>query len=271
VSVRPIAAFVLVLVPTSACEESESDQPHAVPADAAERYAAARCDSMFACTCAATGFADRDACVEATVAGFDEMATTLDDAARLDLECLEESIAYWQSQDACRAPWDASPTHCDLFAGDRLRGEPCDGKYTIVFAADDCAGDLFCDPDGCVPAEALWIELGHHDACGSAGSRCGNGLFCDPSTSTCALVLGEGERCTVAEACRFDLFCRGLAQGTGECTRLLTPGSACDPTDPNPCTSVSTELGDGVGAACIEGTCQVMQPWACGVAPLPAF
>jgi hypothetical protein len=272
VSVRRIAALLLALVPTWACEESEPNHPDAVPADAAQRYAVARCDAMFACTCGATGFTDRDACVEATAAGFDEMAMTLDGVgARFDLDCLEESIAYWQSEDACRAPPDASPTHCDLFAGDRLRGEPCDGKYTIVFGADDCAGELYCTAGSCVPAMELWIDLNEGDACGAAGSRCANGLFCDPSTSSCALVLAEGEACTVAEACRFDLFCRGLAEGTGECTRLLDPGAACDPADPEPCTTVSTELGEGVGAACIESICQPWQPWACGVAPLPAF
>jgi hypothetical protein len=84
-------------------------------------------------------------------------------------------------------------------------------------------------------------------------------------------VLNDDEPCTDADACRYDLFCLGIAQGEGVCTRRLEDGDACDPADHEPCSQLCDEGGDCRALTCIEGACQLWQPWACGVAPLSVF
>lgn len=264
-----VRRLFVALALAGGCEESQPEPAETVPPDAAQRYATARCDAMFACACEATAFVDHPGCVDETERWFDEMATSLDARrAHFDVACLDRAVEYWESSHACVSPSDGIYVdQCALFVGGRPRDQSCEGAYNVAFGADDCAGDLDCTTGICAPSEELWIDLDEGESCGEPGERCGSGLFCDPSTSTCTLVLNEDAPCPAPDACRFDLFCSGA---TGLCEPRLGMGAACDPTDHRPCGAIYDE-GVMQGLACIAGNCEPWQPTACGVDPFPPY
>lgn len=185
--------------------------------------------------------------------------------------------------EACAASAQCQSTHCNTGTSNcgtcaplSAAGGPCD-------TGDDCENGLVCASSVCaVPVAAggactesaqcsgfLICKGGTCATPGAAGQPCTpsasdcdftQALYCDPASSTCKLIqfAGPGESCGLVDntlvACSGGGDCSGSPTGT--CTAPAADGASCSPAETGPNCVPPAE--------CVNGSCQLPNPEACG-------
>jgi hypothetical protein len=142
------------------------------------------------------------------------------------------------------APWEYCDQIC-LALGEA--GATCTGT-------SQCHADLACVSGKCGPRVGLGGSCAKDDA-----DPCANGpepLVCDTTTSKCVLQqFGKnGDACGPLVWCDYPMICYGVGS-TFTCGDLPDDGAACSS---DVCRSP---------ARCWKGTCQIIDPAACGAIP----
>lgn len=240
------------------------------PLDAVDRYAEARCDAMFRCPCATTGFVDVAMCRAEIHARWDDDAAALRDAAvEFDPACFERVLGYWASAAPCDDPAAAVPVpYCVLATGMAGGDEPCASIAGRAFAASSCPASQVCladGGDGHCGTRATPSIRGLGEPCDGAAATCAEGLFCEAAAGTCAARAGLDAACSDAQPCELALWCDDTA---GTCRVRAEAGEPCPAGaawDTRPCAPDTVASPPASFTAyCIDGTCSGRVPGACG-------
>ena len=102
-------------------------------------------------------------------------------------------------------PFDSSSdlSRCTTFAYGKLGSSPCSGQTLS-------SGLLIIATDGSVPAQGFVCQ--EHD-----------GLYCDPSSRSCAVLLPAGSSCATSDACASKL----CVAGQNTCAPTASVGDGC--------------------------------------------
>jgi hypothetical protein len=227
--------------------------------DDAQRFAAATCKAAQECSCAAFMLLGGD-CEDHYIEAFeDAVARDL----TLDVECLNKHLDRL-TNDPCAM--DRAAPDCFVFEGSRDVGTQCYGHADLAgIAADECAGNLVCNPIGlCAdfpPTDPLpERQVGEQCWSESVGSCANPDAYCG-SDGVCHTRGIVGEPCEslgcVPSLEDIPLFCEHGGQlTTGTCRTQLQPGEPCDPLDFDPCQDVDGEdrSCDAIARVCVVGS-----------------
>lgn len=148
-----------------------------------------------------------------------------------DADCLGAITPNQGEGDVCVQAWDCPaefPCQADPLSATELRclapaaeGEACEDQAGIRF----CDVDLACVDETCEPLIAL------NGACDPAGgdAGCVEGTYCSATTNVCTTLGGSGDTCQFDDECGDGLACD---PGTSTCQAPPAPianGQSCDP------------------------------------------
>lgn len=261
---RRLAAALLCFPAAATAGCGGDDDAGPVPLEQyCDRYAEIACEFAQRCDCLAG--ATVDACrlfVDAECAG--EVEEPVNAGRRsYDAEAAGNCLAGLRSMlRDCSLADPEWPEECDrVLAGtlpagrscaaddDCLPGLECHSRACTdlpdagqaCLAAAYCAEGLYCGDD-----EVCHLPQGVGGPCPEGNEACGDDLYCDLRTSTCAAPLPQGEPCRHANAvCAEGLYCAVVA---GTCEPL--PGVGGD------CVESSGQCAEGLFCDDASGTCR---------------
>jgi hypothetical protein len=260
-----LAAGLIVLASSSACGGGGAEP---VGFDTyCDTYARIACDFAQRCDCLAGATVEicrtvmGNECANDVEAPVNDGSRTYDDAAAGDCLAWYRSmlstctLGDLEGGEACdRMLVGTHPENgsCDE-SGDCLPGLDCyHGRCARMPTAGEacldgttCAEDLFCADD-----ERCTAYRGQGGPCPEGDLACADGMYCDNRTTTCELLLPNGEDCRHDNAaCADDLYCSIV---NGVCQPYPSAGGDCGDS--------SGACADGFWCEDASRTCQAVLP-----------
>src|SRR5690606_5352109 len=126
--------------------------------------------------------------------------------------------------------WEPEQWSCAALVGSKAQGESCTNHGDLQpLVISECKEGLVCNAGRCIAEYPVPSAAQEGDDCGRGDvPGCGKGLYCGED-GLCAVRGGAGSACTSYVGCETNLFCEGMANGTGTCSAKKAPGSSCDP------------------------------------------
>src|SRR5690606_22704092 len=159
--------------------------------------------------------------------------------------------------------WEPEQWSCAALVGSKAQGESCTNHGDLQpLVISECKEGLVCNAGRCIAEYPVPSAAQEGDDCGRGDvPGCGKGLYCGED-GLCAVRGGAGSACTSYVGCETNLFCEGMANGTGTCSAKKAPGSSCDPRDWASCDSPNWP-DETYECEPSSNTCQASQPGLC--------
>lgn len=242
------------------CACSEEPEYRITEADARD-YAVQRCRAEVECC------ATQDGSTQECEDGWVEQMLGYEDRVGEELvfsgSCMRTVLSQAGNL-GCETELEAQAPPCRLAHGRGARGAPCVVfGDSVLFFGSNCAEGLKCAASICVDDPPPFNPQAQEGELCDSLTRCESGLFCGQQ-GQCQALTEAGQPCFVRNECGpiGEYYCRGYADGEGQCVAKAGLGEPCDPEE------LACEFLCEDGACeqllCTDGVCARLGPAVCG-------
>jgi hypothetical protein len=248
---RPALPLLLLL---AACSVKDS---YRITEDEAREYAEQRCRAAAEC-CEQAG----PDCVNSTMASLLDLEEQAGASLTFSQECVSAGLA-WIKTLGCERSGDLRMPDCLAASGSLEHGASCTYLGDLGLVVTPCAEGLQCVAGRCVDFPLPVTHPAQQGEHCEPFIPCDSGLFCG-ADNRCDTQRALGEACSDVRACSpfGDVYCAGVASGTGTCVATLGEGEPCG--DEFTCGKACDAPGQCEPLNCKDGVCSLSGAAACG-------